>query len=474
QLAGALTDEAIRNGSIKKNLEKRGNVGEPSKDRNGRDDNKRTRAGNAFATTTIPARRENTSVLPVASIIHLRCPVAFVTTVTAHDILLRTGRGNNENQARGRAFMLGAEEARQDPNIVRGIEPSDLGFSYEIKIASEQLVEIDKVIFDVIISKHKAAIICHEKVVRIPLRNGEVLRVIGERPDEMMRHLMSAKANEQKLEEIVMVRDFFEVFPDDLSGLPHIQEIEFQIELIPGEIPVVKSPYRLAPSKMEELPYQLAPSEMEEFSGQLKELQDKGFIQPSSSPWGAPVGPGFPQLRVHEDDIPKTAFRTRYGYFEFIVMPFGLTNAQAFLGYVINGDGIHVDPSKFEAVKNWKAPRTPSEVRSFLGLTGYYRRFIKNFSKIAKPHTILTQKSLGLGCVLMQRGKVIAYASRIIDDHYNVDGSKVVVGVLNLFWNWFKELSRELPVWFAVLLSSVRRIKTCEKKGVLAGQVEVL
>ncbi|GJX04548.1 putative reverse transcriptase domain-containing protein [Tanacetum coccineum] len=168
---------------------------------------------------------------------------------------------------------------------------------------------------------------------------------------------------------------------------------------------------------------------------------------------------GYHQLRVHEDDIPKTTFRTRYGHFEFTVMPFGLTNAPAnfmdlmnrvckpyldkfvivfiddiliysktkedhkvhlrlmlelltkeklyakfskcefwlqevhFLGHVVNQSGIHVDPSKIEAVKNWKAPTTPSEVRSFLGLAGYYRRFIVNFSKIAKPLTSLTQKN---------------------------------------------------------------------------------
>ncbi|GKE72430.1 putative reverse transcriptase domain-containing protein, partial [Tanacetum coccineum] len=138
---------------------------------------------------------------------------------------------------------------------------------------------------------------------------------------------------------------------------------------------------------------------------------------------------------------------------------FGLREVQ-FLGHVINGDGIHVDTSKIESVKNWEAPRTPSEVRSFLGLEGYYLRFIENFSKIAKPLTILTQKSktydwgeeqenafqtlkdklcnapvlalpdrpedfvvycdasgLGLGCVLMQRGKVIAYASRQLKIH---------------------------------------------------------
>ncbi|GJU74357.1 putative reverse transcriptase domain-containing protein [Tanacetum coccineum] len=152
------------------------------------------------------------------------------------------GRGNQWNQARGRAFMLGAEDARQDPNIVTGtftlndhyattlfdsgadysfvstnfipsldIEPSNLRFSYEIKIASGQLVEIDK------LSNHKAEIFCHEKVVRIPLLDGHVLRVLGEKPEEKMRQLMTAKTKEKKQEEIVVVRDFPEVFSDDLS-----------------------------------------------------------------------------------------------------------------------------------------------------------------------------------------------------------------------------------------------------------------
>nr|GEZ88491.1 putative reverse transcriptase domain-containing protein [Tanacetum cinerariifolium] len=155
----------------------------------------------------------------------------------------------------------------------------------------------------------KAEIICHEKVARIPLLDGKVLRVFGERPKEKVTPLMSAKASDKKQgeivvvrdfpevlrvvgerqeekarllmsvktsdkyqEEIVVVRDFPEVFPDDLYGLPPVREIEFQIELIPAATLVAKSPYRLAPFELEEL------------LGQLKELQDKGFIRPSSSP----------------------------------------------------------------------------------------------------------------------------------------------------------------------------------------------
>ncbi|GJR36951.1 putative reverse transcriptase domain-containing protein [Tanacetum coccineum] len=130
---------------------------------------------------------------------------------------------------------------------------------------------------------------------------------------------------------------------------------------------------------------------------------------------------GYHQLRVREEDISKTAFRTRYGHYEFQVMPFGLTNAPAifmdlmnwkeelyakfskcefwlskvqFLGHVIDSEGIHVDPAKIEAIKDWASPKTPTEIRQFLGLAGYYRRFIEGFSKIARPMTKLTQKSV--------------------------------------------------------------------------------
>ncbi|GJU00194.1 putative reverse transcriptase domain-containing protein [Tanacetum coccineum] len=143
-----------RNGSIKKNHEKRGNEGEPNKDRNGRDDNKRTRTGNTFARTTNPVRRENMGHHAKDYRVVLRNvnPLNGRNLAAARGACFECGGTDHyksacpSNQARGKAFMLGAEEARQDLNIVTGIEPNDLGFSYEIEIASGQLVEIDKVV----------------------------------------------------------------------------------------------------------------------------------------------------------------------------------------------------------------------------------------------------------------------------------------------------------------------------------------
>ncbi|GKA88759.1 putative reverse transcriptase domain-containing protein [Tanacetum coccineum] len=289
------------------------------------------------------------------------------------------GRMNNNNQAWGMAFMLGPEEARQDPNIVMGIEPIDLGFSYEIKIASGQLVEINK------LSNHKAEIVCHEKVVRIPLQNGEVLRVIGERANEKMRYLMSAKANEHKQEEIVVVRDFSRVFLNDLSGLPPILEIEFRIELIHGAIPIAKSPYRLAPSEMEELS-------------------------------------GYHQLRVHEDDILKTAFRTRYGHLEFTEMPFGLTNAPAIREEHELHLGLVLDLLRLR----WSFEEVIESSGSLSCVSVSWSQFEDKLCNVPvlalsdRPEDFVVYydaSSLGLSCVLMQRGMVIAYASRQLKIH---------------------------------------------------------
>nr|GEW30545.1 hypothetical protein [Tanacetum cinerariifolium] len=166
QISGALTNEAVSNGSVKK-VKKRGNVGELSKDKNGRDDNKRTRTGNAIASIANPVGRENMGAWPkwiTYNSYHAPegpCRTCFncnrsghlekdcrgvprnVNPVNARNLSVR-GHGNQRNQDKGRAFMLGAEEALQDPNIVMGIEPRELGFRYKIKIASGQLVDIDK------------------------------------------------------------------------------------------------------------------------------------------------------------------------------------------------------------------------------------------------------------------------------------------------------------------------------------------
>ncbi|GJW03981.1 putative reverse transcriptase domain-containing protein [Tanacetum coccineum] len=308
------------------------------------------------------------------------------------------------------------------------------------------------------IDDHKAEIICHEKVVRIPLLDGKVLRVLGEKHKEKMRKLMSAKTKEKKQEDILVVRDFPEVFPGDLSGLPSVREIEFRIELIPGAMPVAKFPYRLSPSELKEL------------SGQLKELQDKGFIRPSSSPWGAPLlfvkkKDGSFRMCIDYRELNNLTIKNRYPlprkddmpyldkfvivfiddiliysktreeheehlglvlellkkeilYAKFSKCEFWLQEVQ-FLGHVINSDGIHVDPSKIEAVKNWKVPRTPSEENAFQTL----KDKLCNAPVLALPNgpedfvVYCDASSLGLGCVFMQRGKVIAYTSRQLKIH---------------------------------------------------------
>nr|GFC05856.1 retrotransposon protein, putative, Ty3-gypsy subclass [Tanacetum cinerariifolium] len=250
------------------------------------------------------------------------------------------------------------------------------------------------------------------------------------------------KSERKRLEDVPIVRDFPEVFPEDLPGLPPIRPVEFQIDLVPGAAPVARSPYRLAPSEMKEL------------AKQLKGLSDKGFIRPSSSPWGAPV------LLVKKKDGSFRMFIDYRKLNKLTVMPFGLTNAPAvfmdlmnrvckpyldkfvivfiddiliyskdekeheehlkvilellkkdelyakfskcefwipklqFLGHVIDSQGIHVDPAKIESVNDWASPKSPTEIRQFLGLAGYYRRFIKGFSKITKPITKITQKKV--------------------------------------------------------------------------------
>ncbi|GJT21543.1 putative reverse transcriptase domain-containing protein [Tanacetum coccineum] len=498
---GILTDEAVNCGTLTKGNEKRKGVEETSKPGGSWKDNKKAKVGTGFV-ATLPPRNEFVGPYPKCAKCYSYhpkngpcilcyncqkpghfakdCQALFKQIAPVNAVRMGYNHFRNTcpkmHRAPGQAGNLlaleGNPDALQDPNVVTGtfyfndhfatvlfdlgvdfsfistnfapllnVKPSIVNPGYVIEVVDGKKVEVDRIIcdcklelgnslfiidliplghgsFDVIVgmdwfSKNKAVIMCHEKVVEIPLEG-----------------------------------------------------VEFRIDLVPGATPVVKSPYRLAPLEMQEL------------SGQLQELQDKGFIRPSHFPWGAPVlfvkkkdgsfcmcidfkelnkltvKNHYPLLRINDlfDQLQGarhfSKIDLRSGYHQLRSKEEHEVHLRLVLELLKKEKFIHVDPSKIEAVKNWKAPTTPSKIRSFLGLAGYYRRFTANFSKIAKPLTSLTQKNKkyewgveheeafqtlksnlcdapilslpdgvedfvvyydasnqGLGCVLMQRGK---------------------------------------------------------------------
>ncbi|XP_070011272.1 uncharacterized protein [Nicotiana sylvestris] len=383
------------------------------------------------------------------------------------------------------------------------------------------MIDIDMLMGIDWLSSCYAIVDWHAKIVKFEIPNEPSFILRGSQVPETCKIVSFMKA-----ENVPIVREFSDVFPEDLLGLPPIREIDFNIDLLPDTQPILIPPYRMAPAELREL------------KQQLQDLLGAAHFSKID------LRSGYHQLRIKDEDISKTAFRTRYGYYEFLVMPFGLTNSPvafmdlmnsvfklfldrfvivftddiliyscsqgehenhlrtvlqrlrehrlyakfskcefwldsvSFLGHVASKDGIMVDPKKTKAVQKWPRPSSPTEIRSFLGLAGYYSHFVQDFSRIAAPLTKLTQKNakfqwteeceqsfqklktcltiapilalpsgsggftvfcdtsrVGLGCVLMQNGRVIAYASRQLkrqEQNYPTHDLEMVVVVFAL------------------------------------------
>ncbi|KAA0040422.1 retrotransposon protein, putative, Ty3-gypsy sub-class [Cucumis melo var. makuwa] len=345
--------------------------------------------------------------------------------------------------------------------LKRMLEPLSKGYQSASGLATTRVAER----YDEVISRSLISVLKAEKLLRKACT-------------AFLAHIVVVQREKLKPEDVPVVKEFLDVFPDDLSGLPHGREIEFTIELLPGIAPISQAPYIMAPSKFKELKMQ------------LQELVNKGYIRPSVSRWGAPV------LFVKKKD----AFRTRYGHYEFRVMPSGLTNAPAvfmdlmnrifhqyldhfvivfiddilvysidreaheehlrivqqtlcdkqlyakfskcefwleqvvFLGHVVSAKGVSVHPQKVEAVVNWERPtrgdRTLTRKNAKFEWSDKCEQSFQELKKRLVTAPILalpvTRKDsviyydasrLGLGCVLMQDGNVIAYASRQLKEH---------------------------------------------------------
>ncbi|GJT39319.1 putative reverse transcriptase domain-containing protein [Tanacetum coccineum] len=386
-------------------------------------------------------------------------------------------------EVRGRAYAIKDAEPK-GPNVVtveladgrvvstntvlKGCSLSLVNHIFEIDHMPIEIGTFDSVIGMDWLVRHDAVIVCGGKVVRIPYGN-KMLIVEGDKGRSRLKiiscikahkyveqgchlflaHVTKKKSKEKRMEDIPVIHDFPEGFPEELPGLPPPRQVEFRIDLVPGAAPFAHTPYRLAPSKMKEL------------SVQLQELLEKGFIRPSSSSWGREkerwifqdlqgssvhskidLRSGYHQLCIKEEDIPITAFRTWYGHFEFQVMSFGLTNAPAvfmdlmnrldsiqFLGHVIDHSGVHVDPAKIEAIKSWAAPTTPTEQKlcsaPILALPEGTEDFMVYCDTSLKSY----------GAVLMEREKVIAYASRqlkVYEENYTTHDLELGAKELNL------------------------------------------
>ncbi|GJW99041.1 reverse transcriptase domain-containing protein [Tanacetum coccineum] len=305
-------------------------------------------------------------------------------------------RKTTNNNAQGRAYMLRDRNAHQDPNIVTGAILTLLNQPFKIDLMPIKLGSFDVVIGMDWLSKYHARIICDEKVVHIPI-DGETLIIRAQ--------IMEKKSDEKRLEDIPVVREFPKVFPEDLPGLPPVRQVEFQIDLIPGATPVARAPYRLAPSEMQEL------------SNQLQELADRVFIDDILI-YSRNKEEHANHLRIILELLKKEKLYAKFSKCDFWI------RIVQFLRHLIDSQGLHVDPAKIEAVKNWTSPTTPTEIRQFLGLAENQESAFQLLKQKLCEALILAllegnddfvvycdASHQSLGAVLMQREKVIAYAS---------------------------------------------------------------
>ncbi|KAA3473636.1 DNA/RNA polymerases superfamily protein [Gossypium australe] len=372
-----------------------------------------------------------------------------------------SGRGTSrysavrpESRAPVRTYAICAREEASSLDVIKGryvlVDKVCKNFPFSIKghhfPANLMLLLFDE--FDLILgldwlTTHSVLVNCGSKFIELKFENGDVIRV----------------------ESVPVVCENQDVFPEELPGLPPVREVKFGIDLVLGMAPISIAPYRMSPLELKEL------------KDQLQELTNKGFARPSYSPWGAPVlfvkkkdgsmrlcidyrqlnkvtvknkyplpriddlfdqlkgatvfskgdvRSGYYQLRVKEQDVLKIAFRTsghakrlrivlqtlrdKQLYAKFSKSEFWLREV-GFLGHIVSGDGIRVDPSKISTIVDWKPPRNMSKVRNFLGAD-----LIQ--PELGKEFVVYSDASFnGLGCMLMQDGQVVAYASRQLKSH---------------------------------------------------------
>nr|XP_009804253.1 PREDICTED: uncharacterized protein LOC104249515 [Nicotiana sylvestris] len=347
------------------------------------------------------------------------------------DRYIQSGPGQSSGQPESRQH-----ERRQDseasPYVVTGIltihshaiyaliDPGST-FSYitpftagKLDMRSELLpqpAEVSTPVGDSIVANYVyracyANIDCRTKLVQFHFPGEPVL--------EWKVHVRDIDKEPSTLQSVPILNEFPAVFPNELPGIPPKREIDFAIDLLPDTQPISIPPYRISPAELREL------------KEKLKDLLDKGFIRPSTSPWGAPVlfarnKDGSLRMCIDYSYKVPNAFRRSICNPVIISHESGILISQkqhlgrAFLGHVITSDSINVDGQKIEAVMTWPRPLNPIEVRSFLGLAGYYRRFVEGFSSISALLTKLTHK--GAKFQWTEHGKVIAYASRQLRKH---------------------------------------------------------